>query len=911
MCRKRWLSAALVFLCLMSVAPARADQGAAPSGFTDMTGHWAQEIVAKATAAGYVNGYPDGTFRPGMPVSRAELLKLIGAATGARPEIHPESGLFFPDLGPEHWLVKQGYAAPQTLRAVRDLWSIPADQPLDVNRPVRRWEVAALAAWVEVAGELNPVEGKAALQPFPDLREWHQPAGPWVGLAAAHGLIGGYPDGTFRPEEPVSRVEAVVILERLRHSTWRQDPAGLLAAGSSHVLAIKPDGSVWGWGTGHFGALGTNTSSVQEPVRINGVDNPRSVAVGRAHSLALMSDGTVLAWGYNEYGQLGDDTRDSRPAPDRVRDLNDVIAVAAGLDHSLALRANGTVWGWGYNFGGQLGDTTNLFRMRPIQAAGLSGVTAIAAGSRHSLALKADGTVWAWGQKDTNAVYNADLSPVEITGLPRIQSIAAAGDQSVALAEDGSVWQWGTSSCTQVGTLTPWKPERVPALSGAVAVAAGRCHAAALKSDGTVWTWGFNEAGQLGDGTITDRIEPVQVPGLAPVRAIYANRDYTLVVAKNGELWAWGDYHGNVGGLNGPSRYRHEPTPVPGVPKAFAVSAGAEQSLALTDGGQVYAWGRLSLFRPGYRWRRNAVLVPGLPPAKGIAAGKEHALVLLEDGTVATWGSNQQGQAGAGSIEWVYDPRTVVSLSDITAVAAGPSFSLALQKNGQVWAFGQNELGQLGDGTKETRTRPAPVQGITDITAVATGRAHALALQRDGTLWSWGDNQFGQLGNASTVSSAIPVRVSGLGKVIAIAASDTGSLALTEDGAVWTWGEAIRREDNSYGAGPVRVEDIPPLTAISAGGAVQQYFSGVTADGRHFEWYWFGMYDGLVHMSAATENPTLKAFVTLSRGSGHTLAIKADGSVWAWGSNDWDKLGLAQTTPMLASDLNLGAGSHP
>ncbi|MDF2626179.1 MAG: Regulator of chromosome condensation [Symbiobacteriaceae bacterium] len=904
---KRWLVIALVFLCLMSGAPARADQGATTSAFTDLAGHWAEEIVAGATAAGYVQGYPDGTFRPGTPVTRAELLKLIGAATGTEPHGATGGAGIFPDLGPEHWLVQQGYADPQTLRAAGELWAVPTGNPLDATRPVKRWEMAALVAWVEVAGDLNPVEGNDALQRFPDLRQWGQPSKAWVGLAAAHGLMGGYPDGTFRPEEPVTRVEAVVILERLRTSHWRQHPAGLLAAGESHVLAIQPDGSVWGWGANHHGALGEGSATMPAPVRIDGVVKPRSVAVGAWHSLALQGDGTVLAWGHNEYGQLGDDTKVSRPTTAPVHDLGDIIAVAAGQDHSLALRADGTVWGWGYNAGGQLGDTTNLLRMRPVQATGLSNVTAIAAGTRHSLALKSDGTVWAWGESPFDNIYTAVRSPAEIGGLPRIRAIASGGTQSLAIDEQGGVWQWGFEGCTRVWTPIRWVPRQVPELDDVVAVAAGGCHAAALKADGTLWTWGFNEAGQLADGTVTDRLAPIQVPGLADVRAIYAANDYTLAVTRGGEVWALGDYEQNLGIRSNRNVNHPEPVPVPGVPKSTALSAGDEFSLALTETGQVYAWGSLNVFQTGTRWRRTASVVQGLSPAKAIAAGYDHALVLLQDGTVSAWGFNRQGAVGSGTAEWVGEPRSVTGLSEISAIAGGKQFSLALQQNGQVWAFGQNDLGQLGDGTNETRRQPVAVGGLTDIVAIAAGEAHAMALQGNGTLWSWGSNQVGQLGSGSIPFSTTPVRVDGLGKVIAIAATATGSLALTADGSAWTWGAAIRRADGSYGAGPTRVAGVPPFTGISAGGEQSQYFSGITIDGRHYEWSWFPM-DDRAYMRDPVENATLRQFTALARGNFHTLAIKPDGSVWGWGNNQRDKLGLVQTAPMLVTNLNLGPG---
>ncbi|HLZ19882.1 MAG TPA: SdrD B-like domain-containing protein, partial [Smithellaceae bacterium] len=122
-----------------------------------------------------------------------------------------------------------------------------------------------------------------------------------------------------------------------------------------------------------------------------------AIAAGYSHSLALKSDGTVWAWGNNGNGQLGIGTITNSYIPAQVSGLTDVIAIAAGGHHSLAIKANGTVWAWGYNGYGQLGIGTTTNSLTPVQVSNLSGITAIAAGGNHSLALTSSGGVRAWG----------------------------------------------------------------------------------------------------------------------------------------------------------------------------------------------------------------------------------------------------------------------------------------------------------------------------------------------------------------------------------------------------------------------------------------------------------------------------------------------------------------------------------
>jgi alpha-tubulin suppressor-like RCC1 family protein len=159
-----------------------------------------------------------------------------------------------------------------------------------------------------------------------------------------------------------------------------------VAAGASHSLAVKTDGTVWAWGYNNYGQLGNNTTVQKNaPVQVSGLSGVTNVAAGESYSLALKRDGTVWAWGWNLFGQLGDNTTVDKSTPVQVSGLSDVIAVAAGYYHSLALKRDGTVWAWGYNGNGALGDGTTASSSTPVQVQGLGAVTLMAAGRFHSL----------------------------------------------------------------------------------------------------------------------------------------------------------------------------------------------------------------------------------------------------------------------------------------------------------------------------------------------------------------------------------------------------------------------------------------------------------------------------------------------------------------------------------------------
>src|SRR3712207_4745846 len=192
-----------------------------------------------------------------------------------------------------------------------------------------------------------------------------------------------------------------------------------IAAGQSHTLALKEDGTVWAWGDNFFGELGNGINGIKadspEPVRVKDLEGVRAIEGGGWFSLALKNDGTVWTWGYNQDGELGNGAADNAeetkcentakpgdpqvvssctdsPTPVQVSELDGVEAVAAGSTHALALKEDGTVWAWGSSEQGQLGNgmktqgTKTLGINTPLEVKGLGGVELVATGVDFSFA---------------------------------------------------------------------------------------------------------------------------------------------------------------------------------------------------------------------------------------------------------------------------------------------------------------------------------------------------------------------------------------------------------------------------------------------------------------------------------------------------------------------------------------------
>ena len=201
-----------------------------------------------------------------------------------------------------------------------------------------------------------------------------------------------------------------------------------MAFGNFHTLAVRSDGSVWAFGDNVAGQLGSVTnngvrSANATPTQVAGLTSIIDVAAGNDFSLALRSDGTVWGFGSNVNGQLGSTvnvgTTNANPTPLQVPGLSGVTAIAAGSNFGLALRGDGSVGSFGANGFGQLARTTpDLISPNPEPSPipALTNVAAIAAGNAHGMALRTDGVVLSFGDNGEGQLghKNSLLAPVRL-----------------------------------------------------------------------------------------------------------------------------------------------------------------------------------------------------------------------------------------------------------------------------------------------------------------------------------------------------------------------------------------------------------------------------------------------------------------------------------------------------------------
>ncbi|MGO8674153.1 MAG: PKD domain-containing protein, partial [Capsulimonadaceae bacterium] len=401
--------------------------------------------------------------------------------------------------------------------------------------------------------------------------------------------------------------------------------------------------------------------------------------------------------------------------------------------------------------------------------------------------------------------------------------------------------------------------------------------------------------------------------------AVAGGLGHSMALTSSGSVYAWGDdQYGELG--NGTTTNSSVPVRVldPSDPTNYffsqvtAISAGGEHSLAAGPGGAIRAWGLNASGELGNGTVTSSdtpVVVRGMAGVVAMSGGWTHSLALTGVGSPLTAGYNYCGELGDGTTTNSSVPMQVQSLTQnltgVTTIAGGSAHTLAIQTNGTLWSWGDNQYGQLGIGTTTDADSPVQVSqstGLTEPSAVAGGLNHSLAIQ-SGAVWAWGWNLYGQIGNNSTASVSVPTSVSGLSNVTGIAAGDDHSLGVESNGSVWAWGAneygqlGLPAENPVESKVPVQVSGLTGVTAVAGGSG---HSVGLRSDGTVQAW---GLNTSgqlgngtVVNSYAPVTVSGLTDVTAIAAGGLHSLALRSDGTVWCWGDNQYGELGNGTMT---------------
>ena len=794
--------------------------------------------------------------------------------------------------------------------------------------------------------------------------------------------------------------------------------AAKIVGGGNHFVALKANGEVWTWGYNGYGQLGIgNTETKNRPTKTNiynSKDETQStyaidVAAGYSHTLVLKSDGTVWAAGYNEYGQLGDSSTTNTSEFVQVTGIPEkVIAITAGGHSSYALTESGKVYGWGYNYEGQLGrgsTSQNNPNATPQKMQKVSNIIQMSAGDNHIVMLDADGTVWStghnyYGQLGTNNKTNYSIPQQMRTGtttvLNNIKKVSAGSLHTLALAENGTVYSLGYNYYGQLGTRNTTNymlpvtmvDSKGNTVTGVKDIEAnGYTSILSIKPTTTgtegnlsqtagIYVTGYNNYGQLFNQdtktltSLTKVQEDKNIITMASTQSISSQT--SAIVDDSGLVYTVG-YNGYGAMGNKTTTSTTEPANISeaslevntrkivlnletnNLSKQIEAKTDLgfnllidqveneeityktldENIATVTDAGlvtgQKYGTTKIEV---STNKLPNKVLIDVQVLRKNdktiakTVSGTDFTLALKADGTVWTWGYNGYGQLGLGDNSNRYRP-TQINIENVVDIAAGNNHALLVTADGKVYSFGSNSYGQLGR-TGNTYT-PQEIPNLENIEKVSAGNYHSMAIDKEGNVYTWGYNQNGQLGDGTRISNSIPTKIK-LTNITKIATKNNTSAAIDGDGNLYTWGYNYYGQqgittDNVYTPRKVSIlEKIIDVAVENNTIIVLDQNGEVLASG-------YNTYGNLGNNTTQTRksfDKVIEKYETITTGEGeeetttttpvylsgiksieegneYAVAIKEDGTAISWGYNGYSQSSNGTTTNnLLPVDLKYG-----
>ncbi|MEK7781902.1 MAG: hypothetical protein AAB370_10430 [Verrucomicrobiota bacterium] len=495
------------------------------------------------------------------------------------------------------------------------------------------------------------------------------------------------------------------------------------------------------------------------------------------------------------------------------------------------------------------------------------------AGLYHSLALKADGSAVGWGDSS----FGQTNAPANATNLI---ALAAGDSHTIALRSDRTVLAWGDNSLGQTN---------VPAsATNVVGLAAGRNHNIALRANGTVVTWGNDSAITNAPATATNIV------------AVAAGQFHNFALRSTGTVLTWGFATGST----------NIPSTVNGI---VAIAAGSH-NVAVRSNGTVIAWGDNTYFQTNVPAAASNVIA--------IAAGVSHCLALRSNGTLVAWGAGTNNTGVSPRFGQAIIP---AHATNIVAIAAGDFHSLALRADGTViaWGAGTNismspHLGQsIVPGGLSTFNLPITTNGsvnpnvpgnytldylttnslgtisftsrvvvvqftypfATTLPATASNTIatlHGTVNPKSFNTTAWFEWGVGSRFDQTTA----PVNVGSGTSVVALDANLTG---LTP-GLPYRFRLVASNNVNLIARGVEVLFTTPTITLLGSNPATNVW-------GLNFAEVGTGI--------TGTGNP-----LAVTGGRAHSLALKADGAVTAWGDNFYNQTNV----PGLNGALDIAAG---
>ena len=308
-------------------------------------------------------------------------------------------------------------------------------------------------------------------------------------------------------------------------------------------------------------------------------------------------------------------------------------------------------------------------------------------------------------------------------------------------------------------------------------------------------------------------------------------------------IFAWGDNGSGQLGQNSLVSYS-SPTQIAGTEWSQEIK---QQPIMLKTDGTAWAWGYAYYGTLGLNdtvRRSSPTQIPGTQWSSVAKTGSYRISTAFKtDGSLWMWGSNSEGTLGLNDKSNRSSP--IQLPGTWKHISAGENHIFGTTTSGELYWWGRGNSGVSGQNvTNIIRSSPKQIPGTQwDKPFASTGTYSGFFTKTDGTLWAVGANDFGILGQNSAVNYSSPRQIPGT-SWHTITAGTQGVIATKSDGTLWGWGTNT--------AGTIGINDA-------------------------------------IHRSSPTQIPGTNwalGYNRVARPFYSTVALKTDGTMWAWGQNN-------------------------
>jgi len=767
-----------------------------------------------------------------------------------------------------------------------------------------------------------------------------------------------------------------------------------IATGNDFSMALKTNGTLWAWGSNFLGQLGDGTYIDKYTPKQIGTSSWKTISSGNVNSLAIKADGSLWAWGWI-LGKVGFGIENSNNIPTQLGVESDWQTITSGDNHSFAFKTDGTLWGWGDGIWGQIGDGTwnGYIEPKSLSTPTPTGeVIQTFCNSATVANLKAIGTGVKWYSVSSGGVALA-TNTILINGNHYYASQISNSCESVSRLDvivfintTPTTPPTGLASQTfcgvstifnliATGTNLKWytSPTSTTELSTTTVLVNGNRYYASQTVNGCESTTRLEVIAIVNNSSIPT--------GSATQAFCVASTISNLTIAGTNIKW----YDVATGGsalpsssplINGSAYYASQtinscessarfkvtvsvnitPTPAGQSTQFFCNSATISNLIAtgtnikwynlavggsplatttqLIDGSIYYATQTLNSCESPVRLSVVAMINDPTPqptvPATQTLCNGSMVINLNSNGTEVKWyltgvggiplqesvtlvdGTHYFASQVVNGCESVERLEVTISLKENStakpinlkpvpwnSLNTSRNFSASIKTDGTLWGWGVNGNSQLMDGTFIAKNRPVQIGTDFDWHLVTSGYSHVLAIKSDGTLWGWGSNGNGQLGIGNVADPVSPRQIGTANSWKIVEAGSYYSIGLKNDGTLWGWGYNFSGILGTGTIGGIRYV-VGQIGTDTDWKSVSTSFDGghvlaIKNDGTL--WAWGSNFSGelgdgtQINRLIPTKISDNNNWQSISAGSDFSLAIKKDGTLWAWGNNGYRQLG--------------------